>query len=184
MSLLTKWSEVRDGMLELTNKIDSVKGSNFEQNMSSPEYVRALYDKPNQWRCLKYNTRNGTNTPSLDNLITYGCAGVQYRSHDTSANWNWGDSYIGVRECYVYAKRDYDLSTSYFTDDAGRIYLNGSSIATNSSCETKSVTLKFKKGLNHVQILFNEGSGGDAGYLNTNLATQSWVEWMCACPKL
>lgn len=173
MSLLSQWTEDKNNINTALDK--------SELNVSSSDLESKFMNK-NQWRCLKYNL-SYSSTPSYSTIQNYAASAVHYRNHDTSQNWNWGDSYIGVRECYVYCNKDYTLNTSFFTDDAGRIYLNGSSITTSTSCQTKSVSLPFKKGLNHVEIMFQEGSGGDAAYLNTNLATQSWVDWMYACYK-
>lgn len=191
MSLLSQWNVEAD-LIEQAYLKSNIQPSGSSSGGSSggsstetdPDVLETLFQNKNQWRCLKYNYSNRGITPSYSYLTTVTESdGVQYRSHDTSDNWAWGDHYLGVRECYVYCTQNYTLSTSFFTDDDGRIYLNGSSITTSTSCQTKSVSLPFKKGLNHVEILFYEWEGGDAGYLNTNLASQSWVKWMYACYK-
>ena len=183
MSLLSQWTEDRNNMNTAITKSTDIHGSESTVDTSDEAHLKTLFQNPNQWKCTKYPRPHG-NSPSRSDMTNYFANGLQYRNHDTSQNWNWADNYIGVRECYVYCSQNYTLSTTLFTDDAGTIFLNGSQIATSASCTNKTVSLPFKKGLNHVEITFNEGSGGDCGYITTNLFTQSWVKWGYACYKM
>lgn len=183
MSLLSQWLEDKTNFNNALDRSGSVHGGSDSESSGEETYLRTLFQNPNQWKCTKYSRRHG-NSPSRSDMTNYFATALQYRNHDTSQNWNWGDYYIGVRECYVYCSQAYTLSTTLFTDDAGTIFLNGSQIATSASCTNKTVSLPFKKGLNHVEITFNEGDGGDGGYITTNLFTQSWVKWGYACYKM
>lgn len=178
MSLLSQW------ITDKTNMNTSIdKSENITTFSGNSESLRDKFKEQNKWRCLKYSINDGSNTPDVSKVKLRLVDAVQYRAHDTSKNWDWGDRYIGVRECWVYCSRNYTLSTNVFTDDAGRVYLNNSSLTTTESCKQKSVSIPFKKGLNHLEIFFTEGTGGDAAYITTNLATQSFVDWMYACYK-
>lgn len=178
MSLLSQWLEDKANMNIAIEKSEDIHGSS-----GSSEALESKFKEKNKWRCLKYSVNDSGNTPDINKVKNYPVAAVQYRAHDTSTDWGWGDKYIGVRECYVYCNKAYTLSATAWTDDAGRVYLNGSSIATTVSCQAKTVSLSFKQGLNHLEIMFSEGTGGDGAYLGTNLATQSFVDWMYACYK-
>lgn len=168
MSLLTQWQEKQ---LKIRNaKVLSdliLQGGPF-------------YENQNQWKCYYFNfTYSGSpplsaisgKTPTKTMLLA---------DTNKSQYWAWGDNYVGLRQCYVYAKNAFTLSTQFWTDDAGRICLNGNSVATSVSCNTTNCTLNFIKGWNLVQILFQEGSGGDGGYLSANLSTNSNIEIMYA----
>lgn len=190
MSLLSQWNSIKSSMNSAISKSAAVKGgvdkadsSTENIDTSSEEYLRSLFENQNKWRCTRWSTTSSS-APTFSTINNLFAAATMLKSHDTSQNWAWADSYIGMRECYVYCTQDYALSTSFWTDDHGRIYLNETSVATSTSCTSQSVTLNFKKGLNHVVIMFQEGSGGDAAYLNTNLANQSWVKWMYANYKM
>lgn len=96
------------------------------------------------------------------------------------SNWGWGDNYIGYMQCYVKCNKDYTLSTTFYTDDAGSVYCNNVSLATSASCKNTSVSIPFKKGWNKVIIIFQEGTGEDGAALLTKLSTQSFVDSMYA----
>lgn len=183
MSLLSQWLEDRTNFNNALDRSSSVHGGSDSESSSEETYLRTLFQNQNQWKCTKY-ARTHENSPSRSDMTNYFATALHYRNHDTSQDWGWGDYYIGVRECYVYCSEAYTLSTTLWTDDAGTIFLNGSQIATSASCTNKTVSLPFKKGLNHVEITFNEGRGGDGGYITTNLFTQSWVKWGYACYKM
>ena len=181
MSLLSQWQS--DALLLEQALTASDISTIFVDNEA--DRLEKLFMNKNQWRCLRYDTGTSGYTPYQSSFAQYPHPqAIQYRSHDTSQNWAWGDRYLGVRECYVYCTSANTLSTTFWTDDAGNLYLNGSSRATSESCKSKSVTLPFKQGLNHVEIFFCEGGGGDAGFLNTDLASLSYVKWMYACYKM
>ena len=186
MSLLSQWQTDEDLIYQAFQKSFLQPSGDSGGSTDNPDYLETLMMNKNQWRCIRYNSTAGgssTYTPSYSNVRAVMSSGVQYRSHDTSQNWGWADHYFCIRECYVYCTQAYTLSTTFWTDDCGRIYLNGSSRATSGSCASTNVTLPFVIGLNHVELMFHEWEGGDAGYLNTNLASQSWVKWMYACYK-
>lgn len=186
MSLLSQWQTDEDLIYQAFQKSLLQPGGSGGGSEDDPDYLETLFMNKNQWRCLRYtyNTNVSSSTPSYSGIRTLLSNGIQYRGNDsTTTNWNWADHYYGIRECYVYCTQAYTLSTSFWTDDPGRIYLNGSSRATCGSCVTTSVSLPFKKGLNHVEILFYEWEGGDGGNLATSLYSQSWVKWQYACYK-
>lgn len=190
MSLLSQWNTIKNNIQDAYFKSDNIQGgedipdTDENVNTESETYLRSLFQNQNKWRCTKRTWAGSRVSPSYTQVGNYLASGAQYRSQDTSQDWGWGDNYIGVRECYVYCSQDYTLSTTFWSDDEGRICLNGSSIATSASCANTTVSLPFKKGLNHVEMFFSEQSGGDGCYITTNLFTQSWVKWGYACYKI
>lgn len=138
------------------------------------------FKNQNQWHICYYNKRMST-APNLSDIKGLTPTKEMYKSlTQRDTNWAWGDYYVGYLECWVYCKSSYKLKTQFWTDDYGRFCLNGISIATSGSCVATDVTIPFKKGLNHIEILFQEGSGGDGGHLKNNLYDQSFVKWVYA----
>lgn len=192
MSLLSQWNLVKDNLIIATNKTTSVKGgvdkpdtnntstNNTNVDTTSETYLKSLFEQQNKWNCTRLSRPSGSNAPSRSD-IGYALAKARTtKSAGHTGDWAWADSYVGVRECYVYCSQDYTLSTTVYTDDAGSAYLNGTQLKTMGSCANTTVSFPFKKGLNHVELCFNEGSGADCAYMTTNLSTQSWVKWMFA----
>lgn len=50
----------------------------------------------------------------------------------------------------------------------------------STSCRDKTVTGSFKKGLNHLEIMWNEGDGGDGARTDQTWQNLSWVDWVYA----
>ena len=191
MSLLSKWNTIKSNMLSVIDKCESVHGgtdipesSTETVDTTSEAYLKSLFEYSNQWNCTKRTWAGSRTTPTRTHITQYLVNGSMRKSYDTSADWAWGDNYVGVRECYVYCSQDYTLSVTAFTDDEGSVWLNGSQVTTLATCEKKTFNMSFKKGLNHVEIAFSEQSGGDAAYMTPNLASQSFVKWMYARYKL
>lgn len=137
-------------------------------------------ENQNCWQCRYYN-KSMSGTPTINNISGLTPTKTMIKPDFNSySNWNWGDNYIGYMQCYVLCNKDYNLSTSFKTDDEGRLYCNGTSIATCASTKTANVTIPFKKGWNKVIIMFREGSGEDGAALLTKLSTQSFVDLMYA----
>lgn len=181
MSLLSEWTTDKTNMNTLYDKSSDIHGrQDSGGSTSDADYLESLMNKSrkSQWKCNRLTSNgSGSTSPSSTHLQNYITTAVQYRNQDTSQNWGWADNYTGTRECWIYMTNSYTLSTSFWTDDAGVLFLNGSQIATSTSCTSKSVTLNLKQGLNHILIAFSEGSGGDAGYLATNPFTLSYCKW-------
>jgi hypothetical protein len=136
------------------------------------------FEGKNQWWCKYYNFTSSS-APTLSQISGKTPTKTKYVADTTkSQDWGWGNSYVGYMQCWVKAKAAFNLSTSFWTDDHGRIYLNGTSKATSTSCQSKAVTLNFQKGWNKVIIMWQEGSGGDGGYLQANLSANSNIEAM------
>lgn len=104
---------------------------------------------------------------------------------------------FGYKDAYIYCNMDYDLSVKAISDDGGRVLIqygmdnckdileDGGTIATSlitiTSCSwTNEFTIPFKQGLNHLILIYQEGTGDDYAYLNTQLSSQSFVDWMYA----
>lgn len=137
-------------------------------------------ENQNCWQCRYYNITSSS-APTLSTIAGLTPTKTMIKADFNSyTNWGWGDSYVGYMQCYVKCSRDYSLSTTFYTDDAGRIYCNNVSLATSASCRNTSVTIPFKEGWNKVIIMFQEGSGEDGAALLTKLSTQSFVECMYA----
>lgn len=163
--------------------------TNIKNNINKAEslsekiinYDGVKYENKNQWRCKYYNI-SMSSAPTLATISDKTPTKTQLRSDtEKSQNWAWGDYYVGSRECWVYCTEDHNLSTYFWTDDEGRMYLNDTtSFGPSTSCRNYNVTIPFKKGWNHIQILFREGDGGDGGFLGTNLSQQSFIDEMYA----
>lgn len=137
-------------------------------------------ENQNCWQCRYYNITSSS-APTLSTISGLTPTKTMIKADFNSySDWSWGNNYVGYMQCYVKCNKDYTLSTTFYTDDGGRVYLNGASRATSSSCQNTSVSLPFKEGWNKVIIMFQEGSGADGAALLTKLSTQSFVDVMYA----
>lgn len=94
------------------------------------------------------------------------------------------DFYVGKATTYIYFSADTDISHNLISDDAGRVYINGSLIGKLGSCVNTPFTLPFKKGWNRVDLIWSEGGGGDGFSLSgLVLSTYANVIKMTAYPK-
>lgn len=187
MSLLSQWTEDKTNMTTLYNKTTQVHGgSDQEGTVSDADYLESLMDpsRKNQWRCTKMPWSGSRVSPTSAMLTNYLQRGIQYRSQDTNQNWGWDDYYIGIRECWIYSTQSYSTTITWWTDDEGALFVNGSRVATSDSCTNTSSTISIKKGLNHIMITFSEQSGGDGAYMTTNPFTMSYIKWGYACFKM
>lgn len=168
MSLTTEFMKVTNNISLAYSYIERIlKGLPLMQNQ-------------NYWRCKYYNTTTSS-APTLSTISGLTPTKTMLKADMNSySSWAWGDNYVGYMQCWVKCNKAYTLSTQFYTDDEGRIYLNGVSKATSSSCTNTSVSLNFIKGWNKVIIMFREGTGGDGGALLTKLSTQSFVDEMWA----
>lgn len=166
--------------MALTDNFNTIK-TNIQNAYNVTEMIlngEPPFTGKNQWWCKYYNFTSSS-APTLSQISGKTPTKTRYWDDtNKSQDWAWGNSYVGYMQCWVKAKAAFNLSTSFWTDDAGRIYLNGVSVATSTSCQSKSITLNFVKGWNKVIIMFQEGSGGDAGYLQANLSTNANIELM------
>lgn len=86
----------------------------------------------------------------------------------------------GYMECYIYCNVSKYYTFTFTTDDVGVIWLNDNKLGQSVSCQAKSVSGTFKKGLNHLEIMWHERSGGDGGCTNQTWQDLSWVDWVYA----
>jgi hypothetical protein len=94
------------------------------------------------------------------------------------------DNYVGKATTYIYFSADTDISHNLYSDDAGRVYINGSLIGKLESCVITPFTLPFKKGWNRVDLIWSERSGVDVfSLLGLILSTYANVIKMTAYPK-
>ena len=182
MSLLSEWNTDKNNMNVVLNKSSDIHGGtdSGSTSTSDADYLENLMNKArkNQWKCTKFPYNGSADTsPTVSWMRQYISTALHYRNQDTSQNWDWGDSYTGIRECWVYMNAQTSVSTTLWTDDAGALFINGSSVATSTSCTNKSVSFTLRKGLNHILIAFSEYRGGDGGYITTNPVTLSNCKW-------
>lgn len=105
-----------------------------------------------------------------------------YLDSATSISMNIGNSYSAIATTYVYASEDFTTNITVSTDDAGRLYVNGSKIVDISSCDVISCAVNFKRGENKIQITYTEGTGGDGWQLLPSLPSLTNIIAMSAKP--
>lgn len=168
MSLLSNWE----------NKKSKIQTAKEWSDMIINHQIG--YDNKNCWQCRDYKKSLST-APTLEDIDGMTPLKTMIKADmNNYTSWGWDDSYIGYMQCYVHCTSNQSLSCQFYTDDAGRLYLNDVSRATSESCKWTDVVLNFKKGWNKIQILFQEGSGGDGAALNTKLSTQTFIDAMYA----
>lgn len=189
MSLLSTWEEKKNNIVN-ANRIaeDILIFQKFENLLDTT--------RPNYWRINYYMVSSVTSTvyPTPDKINGLTLSGTKYQLDSSKSFINVGGKYYGFKECYVYCNKDYDFSTQMYNDDAAGLYINygkdALEKATNDnstfiksalSCTKTSVTIPFKRGLNHLMYLYVENTGDDGAYLTGNIYNQSWCDWLYPC---
>lgn len=189
MSLLSEWTTDKTNMNTVYSKSNDIHGGedSDESSLSDADYWESLMDKDhkNQWKCMMFDWTGSKSSPYYSHITQRPCKAIHYRSAtDQSQNWGWGDNYIGVRECWLYVVGNNGYGSTLWTDDEGCLYVNGSRVATSGSCVNTNVSFQLKPGINYIQIMFSEQSGGDAGYITANFTSNSNILWMYAGLKV
>ena len=185
MSLLSQWNTDKTNMNTVYTKSNNIHGGE-DTPTSDADYLESLMDpaRKNQWRCTKMPWSGSRVSPTTDMIRQYCTNGIQYRNQDTSQDWRWDNYYIGVRECWIYRTSSWTGTITWWTDDEGALFINGSRVATSGSCTNTNTSITLNKGLNHIMITFSEQDGGDAGYMTTNPFTMSGTKWGYGCFKM
>lgn len=167
MSLVTDFSDVTKKISKAITKTKSIFGE-------------ITYDNQNKWQRRRYSL-DMSSAPTLTNIENMTPAAVGYiNDMDSYSDWEWADHYVGYMQCYVNCNQDYNLSTSFYTDDKGRFYCNGEALNAISDNGWVGITIPLKKGWNKLIVIFQEGAGGDGAALRTKLSTQSFITEMYA----
>ena len=171
MSLLTDFKEIED-------KIS--KANAWAKRLF--EVPKFMGHNENQWRLNRYNGSKGSDTyaPTLDDVVGRTPNNIYYYEDGYTSNFNVGDNYVGLVECWVHCTEDRDLVITANNDDYGAIYLDDALQFRNDRVGAGSGTVSFKKGWNHFQYVFYEHNGGDRAYINVALHTQDFIDFMYA----
>lgn len=172
MSLLTQFNEVKSKIENANYICDSMWGSTRYKGYNE-----------NYWRLLRFNgsTYSATYTPTLNDFVGLEADSATYYADGYTSQFNVGNNYLGMVECYVHCTEAASLSVIAKNDDYGAIYINGVLQFNISVCgQNKTGTLNFKPGWNYIQYIFNEVNGDDYAYINTSLHTQSFIDKMYA----
>ena len=98
----------------------------------------------------------------------------------TNNQSHFGDNYLGRATTHVYLDMDYNWETTATSDDGSTMYVNGTFVATFTSCNPTAITVPFKQGWNKITWVYNEGIGGDGWDFNPRLTTIPQVKYMNA----
>lgn len=153
---------VKDALSSIKIYSGTLKASNWISDLStSSEYAQYK----NMWKLEKFSSRT-CDANIRSNLLTV-VPNATYWVGDgviNSSNYNeehYGDSYTGRATTYIYCSSNITYSTTFMTDDAGALFINGSLVATVASCAPTAVTIPFVKGINCLEAFYTEGAGGD-----------------------
>lgn len=163
MSLLDQFTKIKGYMNQSNTIIDEIY-------TKDPKFY---FEHPNEWHVKKYNYNYGnTTTAPTKNVIStlLPAARMWKATSDRSSNFNWGDNYVGYAELWIYCNTSKYFTFNFWTDDAGQIWVNDVSLGVSTSCQDKSVSCTFKKGLNHIEIMWNELSRRRCLSYKSNLA--------------
>ena len=100
----------------------------------------------------------------------------------TNNQSHFGDNYLGRATTYVYFDMDYNWETTATSDDGSTMYVNGTFVATLTSCNPTVITVPFKQGWNKITWVYNESIGGDGWDFSPRLTTIPQVKYMNAYP--
>lgn len=170
--------EVADSLASVKLYCGILSGSNWSDDLADSEDYASM---KNKWKFEKFSSRtcNSTIRDTLLSVIPNSTSYVIDGSITTS-NYNtehFGESYTARCTIYAYCANNVDYTTTFVTDDAGALYLNGSLISTNASCTPVTVTLPFLKGINCIEAFYTEGSSGDGWAFGPALSTRIGYEF-------
>lgn len=171
MSLLTNFQSVQNKIVQANNIAESLWDTS-----------RFIGHNENQWRFTKYNGNKGSSTyqPTLADVTGKTPNNTYFKNDGYSGNFNVGDYYTGLVECWVHCLAATNLSVTGTNDDYGAIYLNDTLQFRINTVGSVTGTVKFVKGWNHFQYVFYEHTGNDCAYINKTLHTQSFIDKMYA----
>lgn len=146
------------------------------------------------WDVKIYLTESSTSfhTTSLDSLrsrlfvkkgiFPRNCGWLNYGATDTKTETStasqtvlqepWGiyADYIYWGRQYVYCSKPVTVSTTFYTDDYGDLFINEQHLSAQPEVASVPVTLSFNEGWNILDLVYQEGIGGANGYLGLDLA--------------
>lgn len=121
----------------------------------------------------KYNKANDANNVQLiynrDDLLSMIPDEVTLVDDLPTSALPMGDRYHGYYRTYVYCQQDETWSTSFYTDDPGELWVNGTRILVRTNFGSQSVAINFKAGWNCVECTFSEKAGDDGAGFTTKI---------------
>lgn len=138
--------------------------------------------RENQWRFTRYDGSKGSATyqPVLADVTGKTPSATYYKNDGYSGDFNVGEYYTGLVECWVHCTEATVLSVTGTNDDYGVIYLNDILQFRINTVGSGTGNVSFRKGWNHFQYVFYEHTGGDYAYINKTLHTLSFIDKMYA----
>lgn len=163
---------VKDALSSIKIYSGTLKANNWEEDLSSAS-TNSQY--LNMWKVDKFSSRTCDGN-IRSTLLTVAPSSSQWVGDGVvnSGNYNsehFGDSYTGRATIYAYCSQNITYQTTFMTDDAGALYLNGQLVKTVASCAPTAVTMQFLKGINCIECFWTEGAGGDGWAFSPNLNT-------------
>lgn len=153
-------------LLKLTTNVVVYRGANVMQPNGTNKWIRRRYSKINAGTSVPTKTELSSLT-IIENDTIIDDANV-------TSSLNLGDNYVGYIMTYVWCDEDVSFTTNIFHNDSYAIYINdilqSSDINWNPS---HPVTLTFKKGINKIECLWGESTGGDGFGFHTALSNQN-----------
>ena len=152
-------SAIQQKANEITSSVSQTYISNYEAKKLADTTTTGL----NKYLFERYQ-RDGFDygtRPTLNDLVGARLIESQLVDNPPPYTSDLGDTYIGVLTFYLYYDHACTKTATITTDDAGTVYLNNVSIYALDSCQGANVTFNMIKGLNRIDIIYAEGSGGD-----------------------
>lgn len=134
-----------------------------------------------QWEVKQYSTPSGTSVSSVDytNINKSSLKKTIYVPNTTTNFTFSADQYIGVATCTVYSPSAWTWSVQVVHDDAGRIYVNGTSVYSNN-LGSYTASIPFPAGWSTIELVWIEGVGGDAFILAEAISAKTQITDMWA----
>lgn len=157
--------------IEAKNDNTIIQNVQFHSQKTHPTALK-------QWMIKQYST--STNIYTAASLKTSGLsASNSYLVADSALTYsnlgkNPTDNYTGYGYTYANFSTATALSTTFNSDDAATVYLNGTQICQNTAHKTgTAITFNFVKGWNLIEVVWHEGTGGDGYSFGITISTNS-----------
>lgn len=156
----------------------SINKNNWVFNGASSGQTQHL----NSWHWYRYNTLATTPTlPQANNAMYTAEKYYLDTAISHSPGIEYGDSYSAKCVTYLYCDTAKTLSINFVSDDDGTVWLNGTQLATITTCTwTGNVACPFKQGWNELVVVYTEGSGADGWDTSPKLYNNPEFRLMCA----
>ena len=150
---------------------------NFNRTVSGqfdgfyPPKVLPDLTRPNLWSRTTIAKPTYVGIPSYEDIpVTQS---TQAYVAESSALDNIGDYYIGMKRAVVYVSSARNITLYGPHDDAARVYVDGNSVYTyNGCCGPINQTQYLAAGWHVIDLMWEEGGGGDGFGLYTSLSSQ------------